>query len=322
MAEPLKATFFAFRKRERGGVITRASVAFLIIAVVLMAAFVGVFRDSLVPALEWFGQLMKAAIAEDEQTIADLGFPPSLLSLTLGLLVWTLFFYILSAAYEAACLKWMIHGETGGFYGLTLGAETWRVWCVYWVWFLLNLALSLVMDVAALAISGMFIVGTGQASTRDAIEPVLELIQLLIMIYFSVRLAPAAATAIARRRFAFFQAWDVTKGRFWALFGSFALLYVIYFVAAIVLCIVWFAAVLGSAPPLDAAALADPKQAVSELFRAMVEALSRPQTWITIGALQIVGMLMAMVFYVATFGVNARAAQAALAEGKIKSEAA
>ena len=38
MAEPLNATFFAFRKRERGGVLLRATLAYVVIAFAVSGA--------------------------------------------------------------------------------------------------------------------------------------------------------------------------------------------------------------------------------------------------------------------------------------------
>ncbi len=51
MAGPLKATFFAFRKRERSGVLLGATIAFVIGLAVLLGAFVALFWSSLGPAV-------------------------------------------------------------------------------------------------------------------------------------------------------------------------------------------------------------------------------------------------------------------------------
>ena len=54
-----------------------------------------------------------------------------------------------------------------------------------------------------------------------------SLLQYLPLIFIGVRFGPAAATSLARRRFSVFEAWAVTRGRFWELLGSFALLWLI-----------------------------------------------------------------------------------------------
>ncbi|HET9230746.1 MAG TPA: hypothetical protein VFO00_05630, partial [Vitreimonas sp.] len=119
-------------------------------------------------------------------------------------------------------------------------------------------------------------------------------------------------TSIAKRRFAFFDAWRVTKGRFWALFGSYLLLFLMYFVGIIILSVAAGLA-MGFSIFGQMQTGAEP-----QTMEQMLALFASPSVWIP-GAicygLMIVGVF---VFYVALFGVNARAAQAALAEGKIQ----
>lgn len=320
--QALKATFFAFRKRERGGVLLRATVAFGVMALVLMAAFIAVFWGSLGPVIQWYIQIIEASATNDTAAIEAAGFPTEFFGFIGGLLLWLFPFYILFAAYEAACLRWMIHGETSGFMGLSLGAPTWRVWSVYWIWFALNIAFTIVMSIVMGVMMGAMMVSTGgdPSATATAI-PVVYVLQYGLMAYFAVRFAPAAATTIARRKFAFFDSWTVTKGRFLALLGSFVLLYLIYIVASLALGAIWFATVLGSGAPDIAAAAGDTQRmtlAITETLEAYLQSLADPSTWAVIGVLQVVGLIVAVLLYVAMYGVNARAAMVALEEGKIK----
>ncbi|MBC7770121.1 MAG: hypothetical protein H7124_15160 [Phycisphaerales bacterium] len=317
--QALNATFFAFRKRERGGVLMRASIAFLIGAIVLIAAFVALFWSSLGPIAAWFGQIVVAGVNEDNAAIEAAGFPPEFFGLIGGLLLWLFPFYILYAAYEAACLRWMVHGENVGFMGLSLGAPTWRVWSVYWIWFLLNIAFSIAVGIIAAVLVGALIFSTGNQAAAETLNPVLELIQYIVMIYFSVRLAPAAATTIARRRFAFFDAWKVTKGRFWSLLGSFVLLWLFSILATIILSVAGFTTLM-SGVTVDWTALGDPERSTAafvELMQTYLQSLMQPRAWLAMGALWLIGQVVGIVFYVACYGVNARAAQVALEEGKI-----
>jgi hypothetical protein len=152
--------------------------------------------------------------------------------------------------------------------------------------------------------------------------PVYYVVQYGLMIYFGVRFAPAAATSIARRKFSFFQAWTVTKGRFWALFGAFFLLFVIYWVWMIAYFAIWLVAVAGPiAPDPSAINFSDPQQlsqAYMEFAQAYFRSMLEPRTWVVLGVLQVISWIAALFFYVALFGVNARAAAAALEEGKIQ----
>ncbi|MEZ5995927.1 MAG: hypothetical protein R3C25_09235 [Hyphomonadaceae bacterium] len=319
--QALNATFFAFAKRDRGGVLAGATVAFAIAAAVLVAVFAALFWSSLLPLISWYGEVIRASATNDTAAIENLGFPAQFFGFFGGLLLWLFPFYILCAAYEAACLRWMIHGETEGFMGLSLAAPTWRVWGCYWMWFLLNMAFSIVMSIVMMAVMGALAVGSGgNASVTVMALPFFYLLQYGLMIYFGVRFAPAAATTIARRRFSFFDAWAVTKDRFWALFGSFLLLYVGYMLVSLLLVAGWFVSVLGSSAP-DLGAMQDPAQfseALTEILGNYLRSFMQPRNWIIIGVLQVLGLIAATVFYVAMYGVNARAALAALEEGKIK----
>jgi hypothetical protein len=322
MAEPLNATFFAFRKREPGGALLRISIAFLIGMVVLVAAFAGLFWTSIGPLVGWYGQIIAAAASQDSAAMANVPFPTDLFTVVGGLLLWLFPVYILCAAYEAGCLRWMIHGETDGFMGLSLGAPTWRVWSCYWLWFLLNMAFSIVMQIVMTFVIGVIAVGSsGDPMATMTALPAVMLLQYVLMIYFAVRFAPAAATSVARRKFSFFEAWTVTKGRFWALFGAFFLIYLLYMVAGVALAAVWFSTVLGgSGVDLSGFGVdqARTSEIVLQLVQSFLQSFANPQTWIVLGVLQLVSIVLAMLLYIAMFGANARAAMAALEEGKIK----
>lgn len=325
MAEPLNATFFAFRKRDRGGVLIGASVAFVVAMVVLVGAFAALFWASIGPVAQWYGQVIAAASTNDPNAINSLPFPTGLFTVIGALLLWLFPVYILCAAYEAACLRWMIHGETSGLMGLSLQAPTWRVWSCYWMWFLLNIAFSIIMQIVMMVVIGVLAAtSAGDPTATMTALPVVMLLQYVLMAYFAVRFAPAAATTVARRKFSFFDAWTVTKGRFWALLGSFVLIYLIYLVAGVALAGAWFSAVLGgSNVDLTGFGVDQTRtgEIVQQLLQGFMQSLANPQTWIVLGVLQLVSLALGMLLYVAMFGVNARAAIAALEDGKIKAEA-
>ncbi|UPT61285.1 MAG: hypothetical protein M0D54_12635 [Hyphomonadaceae bacterium JAD_PAG50586_4] len=320
MAEPLNATFFAFRKRERGGVLVQTSIAFALVGALLIAAFVALVWGSAGTVITWYGQIIAASATNDTTAIQNLGFPTEIFQFFGVMVLWLFPFYILCAAYEAACLRWMIHGETQGFMGLSLGAPTWRVWSCYWMWFLLNIALSMVMSMLSALLMGAIVIGSGDPMSTVAAMLGVNVLQYVIMAYFAIRFAPGAAASVARRKFSFFEAWTVTKGRFFALFGSFLLLWVIYIVFSLALTAAWVVFAMGTAP-IDFGALSDPARAetaFAEWLQAYLQTLMQPQAWGIMIALWVVGSIGALVFYVACYGVNARAALAAIDEGKIQ----
>jgi hypothetical protein len=240
--------------------------------------------------------------------------PASVMAILPSYFLFILIYYVLLAAYEAACLRWMIRGETGGLFGLSLGADTWRVYFGYWIWFFLLIAFYIVIAVVAggVMMSAMTMAQGNMDMSSLGIVPVLLFCLLFVaLIYFGVRFAPAAATSIARRRFAFFDAWTVSKGRFWALFGAFLLLLVMFFVFYMIVAMgLGFAMASMASGQLGQAQPQTPEEA----FRAF----ANPQLGALLGGFVLIMVAATMTLYVAMFGVNARAALVALEEGKIK----
>jgi hypothetical protein len=320
--QALNATFFAFRKREKGGVLLGATLAFIAGAVLLTAVFLALTWASVVEVVRWYGQIISAA--GDPQALANIGFPAGLLAFFPLFFLWLFFFFVLYAAYEAACLRWLVRGETGGLLGLTLGGDTWRVYSTYWVWFGLYLAGSTALSLAMVAILGVALGGMATDSNQMGVSAGLSVALLYIlyygaMIYFAVRFAPAAATSIARRRFAFFESWRVTKGRFWPLLGSFLLIWLINVVTTIVLGSVALTLLFaGAFANVDMTkASSDPQAFLTTYMSAMGQVFSNPVTLAGLAIYYVAATFVGMVFVLLFFGVNARAALAAQEDGKL-----
>src|SRR5690606_24261544 len=135
---------------------------------------------------------------------------------------------------------------------------------------------------------------------------IITVLRFVLMIFFAVRLAPAAATSVGKQKFAFFDAWTVTKGRFWALFGAFLLVFLLFFVAEIVLMGVLFAVI--GLYLFQAGASSDPTQMIAALFT--------PQNMIIVGGTYIVLLLLGVLVNLLLFGINAREVIAAAEDGK------
>ena len=317
--QALNATFFAFRKREKAALLP-TTLAFAVIVLAMGAVFTALNWQAFVDYMNWV-----ASISASNANSAAAGVPPSMdammppqsvMSIMPAYFLFLLGYYILLAAYEAACLRWMIHGETGGLFGLSLGADTWRVYFSYWIWFLLLIAFYIVCAIVAggaMASVFMGMQGGAEPSPAAVIIPlVLGLLVVLELIYFSVRLAPAAATSVARRKFAFFDAWKVSKGRFWGLLGAFVLLFLMFMVFVIAVEVAF--GVMVGMTAMNSVGQAEP-QSAEEAFRAF----ATPQYMAGIVALIVAITIASFLFYIALFGVNARAASLALEEGKITS---
>lgn len=322
--QALNATFFAFRKRERSGVLLQASLAYAVVAFGIFAVFAWLNWQAVTDYINWSMALSERTEAVDPNdpnaVFASMMPPASVMSIMPSYFLMSLLFYFLFAAYEAACLRWMIHGEVKGFLGLALDADTLRVYFTYWLWLFLLMAVYIVLVIVGVALgvgAAMSVSGgdAGQAGGAMLAAVVACLALFAALIYVAVRFAPAAATSIAKRRFAFFDAWKVTKGRFWALLGSFLLLFLMFFVGAIVISIgLGVAMGMGMAGQISTASESASPEAMMALF-------ASPSVYIPLIALYALMIVGSFVFYVAMFGVNARAAQAALEEGKIEAAA-
>jgi hypothetical protein len=315
MAEPLKATFFALQPRDRM-VLLPATLVTVAIIVALLAAFAALNWATILQFRDLIAQSASTKAMSDDESV-------QFVFRFFGLFGWLFIFsfpiYIALAAYEAACLRWMIRGEAPGLFGITLDNDTWRVWGVYWAWFLANFVISFAMSILIMPIMFMTMGDIMQNPTPEAMQDWQMRVQLPVtiaqyipMIFIGVRFGPAAATSVGLQRFAFFTAWTVTRDRFWSLLGSF---FVLWLALAVLMTVVVGALYAALMPEFSADVMANwrtmtPQQAALQLMT--------PQGWTVIGASYAIYLLLFVVYAVLAFGSNARAVLAALEEGKIE----
>lgn len=314
---PLKATFDAFKNRSRSGVLVRASAVFALGSFLLAAVFIGLNFSAFGALIGWYGDALSANASGGEPAMPPL---VAFLQIFSGALIWLFLVYVLMAAYETACLRWLIHGEVGrGLYGLNLGAPTWRTYSAYWLWYGLYFAASFVSSILSSIILFAFMMSGGEMLVAVGINYLVSFVMLIPMAYFAVRLAPAAAIGVARSKFSFFRAWTITKGRFWALFGSFFLLFLIYMIATAIIYALAFALVAAAAgiTPSALTSYDNPQIVVNVLIEAFISPVGLV-VWAAMIALYSVAFSM---FLVATYGVNARAVRVAMEEGVIQAPA-
>jgi hypothetical protein len=329
MLVPLKATFFTLQHRDRA-VLLPATIVLLLGLAVLIGAFVAINWGMIACMLALLQQFPSGPEVLTEADGMAMFQGTMLMFLSMLLLLFPI--YLLIAAYEAACLRWMIRGEVKGFAGFALDHDTWRVYGVYWCWyilqFLVSFAASLIMvPVIFMTMPGL-VTGGGAIDPEEmwrwqcSVQLPLTLIQYIPLFFFGVRFAPAAATSIARRRFSFLEAWPVTRGRFWALVGSFALLCLTVGIAMIVVmgAAYWtlFSDVLTQwfADGWRGDHLPDvTEQQLEQIYRQIFQ----PGTYLILAALYVTMLLLTLLYTLLSYGVNARAALVALEERKIES---
>lgn len=323
MAEPLNATFFTLKQRDRA-VLLPATLVFVVLMALLIAAFVAVNWGLFASFVHMFRLAQQGAEAPfDEAAGLQMFSQVMLLMLTTFLFLFPL--YLLVAAYEAACLRWMIRGETPGLFGLTLNDDVWRVYGVYWCWFLaqftVSFATSIIMMPVMFATMGQMMGGAGGPPDPAAmlhwqltVQLPLSLLQYIPLAFIGVRFGPAAATSIARRRFSFFEAWAVTRDRFWALFGSYALLWLIVGVLMTAILATTYGFVFAGVWQEIFATWPEPAKT---LPHDLLTRMFSPQGLTVIGLGYAAYAVIFLGYALMSYGVNARAALAALEDGKI-----
>jgi hypothetical protein len=221
------------------------------------------------------------------------------------------------AAFEAACLRWLVRGESGGgLFGLRLDSDTWRVFGVYWLWvaYCIFAAVAIVAFYALLVAFG----GLGGAARFVAIlvGALAPIGIVALLVWGGVLFAPAAATSIGRRKLIFLSARRVSAPRYWPLLTSFFLVIVGYLIVSTILSAILQIPINSAMAPVMLALMsgADGADAVA----LMQEALFTP---LMIGVLVLNGLaslVLTTVYYIAMFGVNARAFEAAAQAGDVE----
>lgn len=314
--QALNATFFTLKARSRM-VLLPASLVMLAILAVIVALFLwagwGTFAS--------FVSMFQGGEPSEEQVLRMVGGMFGMFGVMFLLLIPL---YIALAAYEAGCLRWMIRGEAPGLFGMTFDADTWRVYGVYWCWLGVNLTVS---TFASLLVMPIMFMTMGSVVANPDPDPIammqwqlstqlpLVLIQYAALIFIGVRFSPAAATSVARQRFSFFAAWTVTRGRFWALFGSWVILWLIFSVIYLIVSGIVLFAFFAQIAPLAAENFQDPSP---ENIQGILAAMFSPRMLLSAGISYAAFGVVAVCYALMSFGVNARAALAAMDEGKIE----
>ena len=288
---------------------------------IFTALFWSMFSDVISWYIKLFSQLPSVGAAPIDPNQPPPAFPPppsSLFLLIPASFLILFFVYVTTAAYEAACLRWMVRDEAGGgFLGLNLSRETWRIWLGYWLWlcgyygvvYAIEFGAFIVgaiVGVAATAISG----GRAEVGAAAGIAGgvIFAIVGFCVYVWALIRFAPAAATSVALRRFAFFDAWRVSKGKFWPMFGSFFLVYVIYFALILVIELGAFGFTAAQLWPISSATFTGP---------ALLAVITKPINIAVLAILYVVLMIAGWLFYLSMFGINARVVKIAINEGRL-----
>ncbi|MGD9980891.1 MAG: hypothetical protein AB7H66_12635 [Hyphomonadaceae bacterium] len=311
---PLDAALNAFRKRDRQFVLTRAAAAYYGLVMLASAAFIALTWTQWSQVIAWYLGLVSSISSGGEPSA-----PPQHVMLALApfYAVFGLISLVLFAAFEAACLRWLIRGESGGgLLGLKLDADTWRVVGVYWLWIAYFLCVVVAIGVFYGLLAAVGSIG-GAARIIAMLVGALAPIGILAMLVWGGALfAPAAATSVGRRKLTFLSARKVSAPRYWPLLTSFFMVIVGYLIVSTVLSTILQIPINNAVTPVMRRILsgADGAEAVSLLQ----EAFSTPLMIGVFAVNLLVSFLLATAYYIAMFGVNARAFEAAADAGQIE----
>ncbi|MBL8551056.1 MAG: hypothetical protein JNJ73_13805 [Hyphomonadaceae bacterium] len=298
-----EAALDVFRRRERRGVLIRATLLFYALFALLGGLFVAAFSTTIA---EVIAELARAA---ESSTAPDFALFAGMWRLASGMLLFQLCYSLLLAAYEAACLRWLVRGETRGIFGFALDADAWRVWASFWIW------LGLLAGLAAIpwSLTLVTIATATEANAPGAVFAVFLAVLATIAagVWLAVRLAPATAASIVAQRFAFFDAWKVTRGRFGSMLGAFFLVIVAYYIVGSALQALVAPVMFGMLFKIAATPPAEFS------LDTMLAPLRSPWMIAAISASVLLSVAAAAVLRLAFFGVNARAVRAARGEGAI-----
>lgn len=123
------------------------------------------------------------------------------------------------AVLAAAVYRAVLRPEDTSVGYLRLADDEWRLMALTVIYFFLAIG-----SVAVTALVGGVVAGVAAAATGSALVGVaLSIFLLGMLVYVAVRLSLAPVITFAERRIAVFDSWNMTRGQFWPLFGTYVL---------------------------------------------------------------------------------------------------
>jgi len=160
--------------------------------------------------------------------------PAAFLGMMGGLFLFELFLLLVLVVLFAAAFRAVMRPEESGFGFVRVGMDELRLLGLA---LLVGVGTFIAYFVAALVIgvvTGVLAVAAGRAASV-LVMAVLFVAWFAGFLYVQVRLSLAGPLSIYRGRFVLGESWALTRGRFWAIFLSYAVVFVILFIAQVIL---------------------------------------------------------------------------------------
>jgi len=144
---------------------------------------------------------------------------------------------LLSVVLYAAALRAALRPEEGGFASIRFGLDELRLIGLILLLIVISIA-TLIVGMIAAVIAGMIFAVLGQVTGSGvaSIGVILAVVAVYgFAIFVQIRLSPAVPLTILRRKIVIGEAWALSRGRFWVLFGG-------YFVLGLIMLVAYLAA--------------------------------------------------------------------------------
>ncbi|MBL4597047.1 MAG: hypothetical protein JKX99_10780 [Robiginitomaculum sp.] len=199
-----------------------------------------------------------------------------------------------------AVYRWHLYKDLSGQIGaLRFGIDELRTIGVYLVYFMLALVLPY------LAVIIVVMLGSLLATMLMILLAFFGIIGLVVaMVYLSIKLSLCVPLSLERRKFTMFDSLRLTRGRGWALLGSYFIMVLIYMVFALILSVVQEMMVMGPLMSILMSETLMPSGNEVAISVAILEYFSNPGMLIGLAIITVLQVTLTIVFLVGYAGLT------------------